>query len=89
MKPSNYMGEYCHLIRINGRRTIIGCGHTRSEALRNALHLAADIYPSVGHVFHLLKPSPYQVTKDDDIKTNNVRHDGLLKKWARIIGFNV
>jgi len=45
MKQSNYMGDYCHLIRVNGQRSVVGLGHTQQEAYRNALDLARHGLP--------------------------------------------
>ena len=83
MKPSNHMGDYCHLIRVNGQRSVVGLGHTRQEAYRNALDLATETWPSVAVVFHLVRPSAY--CKDhDSVVSDNERHSGL-QTWSGTI----
>ncbi len=89
MKPSNHMGDYCHLIRVNGQRSVVGLGHTQQEAYRNALDLATETWPSVAVVFHLVRPSAY--CKDhDSVVSDNERHDvlqtgsGIIRK---VVGY--
>ena len=58
MKPNNHMGDYAHTIRVNGRRSVVGVGHTAQEALRNALDAAKEVWRADRHIFDLLRPLP-------------------------------
>ena len=62
-KQSNYMGDYCHLIRVNGKRSVIGCGHTARESVIHALDTAADTWPHNSHIFGFLKARTAQGLK--------------------------
>ncbi len=58
MKPSNHMGDYAHTIRVNGRRSVVGVGHTAQEALRNALDAAKEVWRADAHIYEMLRPLP-------------------------------
>lgn len=58
MKQPNSLGEYTHLIRVNGRRSVLGVGHTAQEAYRNALDAAKEVWRADAHIFDLLRPLP-------------------------------
>jgi len=62
-KQSNYMGDYEHLIRVNGRRSVLGTGHTRRESVINALDCAAETFPHNAHIFQVLKADTAQELK--------------------------
>jgi hypothetical protein len=62
-KQSNYMGDYEHLIRVNGRRSVLGTGHTRRESVINALDCAAETFPHNAHIFGFLKARTAQGLK--------------------------
>jgi len=53
-KQHNSFGEYHSLIRINGRRSVIGAGHTVREAEIHALQAASEVWPHHSHIFDLL-----------------------------------
>lgn len=58
MKPSNYMGDYAHTIRVNGRRSVVGVGHTAAESYRNALDAAKEVWRADAHIYEMLRPLP-------------------------------
>ncbi len=62
-QQSNYMGDYCHLIRVNGRYPVIGIGHARRESVINALDCAAETFPHNAHIFGFLKARTAQGLK--------------------------
>lgn len=87
MKQSNHLGDYCHLIRVNGQRSVLGSGHTAQEAYRNALDVASETWPSVAVVFHLVRPSAYQAVDDYSVVDNNKRHGRLQTGSGTIRAF--
>ena len=52
------MGEYAHTIRVNGRRSVVGVGHTAAESYRNALDAAKEVWRADAHIYELLRPLP-------------------------------
>jgi len=54
-KQPNSFGDFCSLIRVNGRRSVIGSGHTAREAEIHALQAAGEVWPLNAHIFELLK----------------------------------
>jgi len=86
MQKINYLGDYEHTITVNGNRRVIGTGHTRQEAYRNALDGAAWLMPSVAVVFQLERES----MRDNRIQHNSVIDDDkghclIHKTKARIL----
>jgi len=93
MQKINYLGDYEHTITVNGNRRVIGTGHTRQEAYRNALDGAAWLMPSVAVVFLLERESMRQNRiQHNSVVDNNQGHGAIQKMKARILarlgGFN-
>lgn len=52
------MGAYSGLIRVNGRRSVCGTGHTVTEAERNTIAQARETWPHLSHIFDLIGRKP-------------------------------